>query len=211
MPAVVIWAATTVAVAANILFVWPQVLKLIRTRDLDGISPGTWTISVVLFSVWSVFALKTSYWSLFVANASCLVAASILLVVGTRLGWSKKWVGLCVLGMLCAAFFGLVLPVVLAVVLTGAGVALRLPQLVTLLRAPTVDGVSAQTWLLSGLTAGSWLIVSIHRHATAVIVANSTALAATLILLAVLELRRRRLTGVCGSLTALDGPTELQR
>ena len=42
-------------------------------------------------------------------------------------------------------------------------------------------------------------------------VANSSALAATLVLLGVLELRRRRPTGVWGSLTALDGPTELQR
>lgn len=42
----------------------------------------------------------------------------------------------------------------LAAVMTGAGVALRIPQLAKLLRSASVEGVSMTTWGLGASTAG---------------------------------------------------------
>jgi len=185
-----IWAFTVAAVAANTVFVWPQAWRLFRDRSAAGVSPGTWTISVVLFSVWSAYAASIGFWALLGANVSCLVAAVLVMYAGTRSGWSRWWAALGAAGVTLAAAAGFLAPVLLAVVMTGAGVALRIPQLLLLVRSKSVAGVSATTWLLSGATAACWLVVSASRGATAVIVANSTALAATLVLLGVLCARR---------------------
>lgn len=181
---------TALAIAANIAFVWPQAIKILRRGELAGVSPGTWTISVVLFFVWSAFAVATSYWALLVANASCLIAASIIMVAGTRAGWPVRYAALGLAGVAVAGVAGVFAPLVLAVVMTGAGVALRVPQLLMLLKSPSLEGVSGTTWLLGAATAACWLVVSINKGAVAVIIANSTALAATLLLLGVLAVRK---------------------
>lgn len=82
---------TVIAVVANTLFVWPQAIRLVRSQDIAGVSPGTWTLSVVLFSVWAVFAGRTGYWALMIANVSCLIAALLVFVTGLRLGWEARW------------------------------------------------------------------------------------------------------------------------
>jgi len=183
--------ATVVAVVANTAFVWPQAVKVVRTRDVDGVSPTTWCISMALFSVWAAFAARTGYVPLLVANASCWVAATLVLVAGTRGGWPWRYLALGAASMAAAGVLAVLAPAVLAVVMTVAGIALRVPQLAKLLRSEDVDGVSATTWALGALTAGSWLVVSTSRGAWAVVVANSTALVSTLVLLAVLAVRRR--------------------
>ena len=94
-------------------------------------------------------------------------------------------------GVVGAAIVGIIELQVLAVAMTVAGVALRIPQLVKLTRTASVDGVSSATWVLGAATAGCWLVVSVSRGATAVAVANVTALVATLVLLATLVWRRR--------------------
>ena len=127
-------AFTVLAVAANLAFVWPQAVRLLRRRQVAGVSAGTWVISVVLFSVWAAYALATGYWALLAANASCLLAAVTILVVGTRSGWPVRWAVLAASGVASAALAGWLAPAVLAVVMTGAGVALRIPQLLMLLR-----------------------------------------------------------------------------
>lgn len=101
---------TVAAVGVNIAFVWPQAVRALRSRDLDGVSPGTWTISVTLFSVWASFALRTGYWSLFAANLSCLVAAVAILLGGTRTGWPRRWLGMSAAGIAAAAAVGVVAP-----------------------------------------------------------------------------------------------------
>jgi len=49
------------------------------------------------------------------------------------------------------------LPVALAVVMIGAGVVLRIPQL--LVRGKSAEGVSAATWVPSGAATMCWLVV----------------------------------------------------
>lgn len=194
MPSALVTAVTILAITANIAFVWPQAIKILRTGNLTGVSAGTWTISITLFSVWAAYATATAYWPLAFANASCLVAAVLIMVAGTRNGWHPRWALLSLAGVTAATIAGIYTPLILATVMTAAGIALRIPQLITLTRNPDPSGVSATTWILGATTAAAWLIVSISKHATAVIIANSTALTMTLILLAILYWRRHQHT-----------------
>jgi len=183
---------TVLAVTANISFVWPQTVRLLRTRDLSGISPGTWAISVVLFAGWAAYAVGIQYWSLAFANLSCLLAALIIMIVGTRRGWPRRWLGLCIVGAACGVLTAILAPLVLVAAMALSGVALRIPQTLRLMRSPNVSGVSSTTWILSGATAACWLVISIHEEAWGVVVANMSALAATLVLLTVLFWRQRK-------------------
>jgi uncharacterized protein with PQ loop repeat len=94
MTAVVVAAFTAVAVTANVAFVWPQALRMLRTRRVAGVSPGTWTIQVVVFSVWTAFSLRTGFWALFAAN----VAALLIMTTGTVHGWKRQWAAIASAG-----------------------------------------------------------------------------------------------------------------
>jgi len=95
-----------------------------------------------------------------------------------------------VAGVVLAAAAAFLLPAVLAVIMTGAGVAVRVPQLLLLVRRKSVANVSMATWLLSGATTACWLVVSVSRDATAVTVASVSTLAATAVLVGALSARR---------------------
>jgi uncharacterized protein with PQ loop repeat len=181
---------TVLAVASNVGFVWPQAIRLARTRELDGVSPASWTMSVVLFAIWGAFALGTQYWALLAANVSSLAAALLILVVGTNAGWPWRWAALAGSGVVVAVAVAFFAPLLLTVVMTASGVVLRLPQLASLLHSPSADGVSAATWWLSGVSSGSWLVVSLGRNSTPVVIASASALATSLLIVAVLSWRR---------------------
>jgi uncharacterized protein with PQ loop repeat len=189
---VVVTLFTALAVVSNVAFLWPQAFRLAGTRELDGVSPCSWTISVVLFAIWGTFALGTQYWALLVANVSCLAAAVLILAVGTSAGWPWRWAALAGSGVVVAVAVAFLAPLLLAIVMTVSGVVLRLPQLASLLHSRSVDGVSPATWWLSGITSGSWLVVSLDRTSTPVVVASATALATSLLMIALLYWRRSR-------------------
>jgi len=203
---VVVTLFAAVAVVMNMAFVWPQAIRLARTRDLSGVSPLTWTISIAVFAVWSSYALSTRFWSLAVANLSGLLAAVVILWVGTRAGWSRRWALVSLATVAVAGALGMVAPPVLAAAMIASGVVLRAPQFVALLRSPSVSGVSALTWLLSGVTAGCWLVVSIDHGSTAVIAANIVGVVTTLLLLAALYWRRARNAADAATPTAATAP-----
>lgn len=183
---------SAIAIVANILFVWPQAIKILRSKDAEGVSPLTWTISITLFSVFAGYAYSIEYWSLLFANVSCFFGAIIILLVGvTKGGWEKTWLLFALSGFLLAILFMFIAQIVLAILMTLAGVLLRIPQILKLIKSDNVDGVSTTTWLLSGLTASCWLIVSISQQATAVIVANATATIMTIALLTILYIKRK--------------------
>jgi uncharacterized protein with PQ loop repeat len=180
------------AVGLNILFVWPQVLRIVRLRVVDGVSWVTWVISCVLFSVWAGYAWGEQYWSLLVANVSCFVGALLLLFVGAKLRWGFRVLGLAVGAVVMVGLVSAVWGVVAVAIMTVAGVGMRVPQVVALLRSEGVAGVSVSTWAMSTVTAALWLSISLSKGATGAAIANVTALVAGLVLLGLLFWKRNR-------------------
>jgi uncharacterized protein with PQ loop repeat len=83
---------------------------------------------------------------------------------------------------------------ILVPIVMFSGIIMRFPQLVKAYRTTGKTAVSLMTWTLSIITASSWLIVSVSRGATPVIVANILALATTFVLVGIIMLRNRRTT-----------------
>jgi uncharacterized protein with PQ loop repeat len=180
------------AVTANTLFAWPQAIRILRSRTVAGVSPGTWTLSTAMFAVWGSYAAQAKYMPLLAANLACLVAACIIVATGTRAGWPAKWPLLAAGSIAGAVVAALHAPVLLATVMVGGGVVLRLPQIRKILRSKDTAGVSQATWLLSAATAALWMVLSIMRNQHLVAVANAAGLTMTLVLLALLRARRSK-------------------
>jgi uncharacterized protein with PQ loop repeat len=181
---------TVLAVTMNTAFLWPQAFRLARTRSVVGVSPSGCVVSAIFFSVWTCFGIRTEFWSLVVANGSSFAASLAILWIGTRAGWRKGYVLLTVAGVVVADVAGSLVPTLLAGALIAGGVALRAPQLASLLRKPTVAGISPATWWLSLGTTACWLVIAVSRGATVVAVSSAGAFVATVALLMALYWRK---------------------
>jgi len=191
---VLIWFFTLVAIVANSIFVWPQAVRLLRKRDVGGVSPATWAISTTLFSVWAVYAARTGYWALFATNLSCLLGAFVIMATGCRLAWSRWWLVACVVGVVSAFLVGEVSVTVLGAVMLGVGLLMRVPQAISLVSATDFSGFARWTWGVSIVTALSWGVVSAHRGAWLVVASNLSTGLASAGLLSLLAFKQRRAT-----------------
>ena len=71
---------TLAALASTTSFV-PQAWKVIRTRDMQGISTGMYTVTVLGFSLWLVYGLLLGQWPLIVTNGVCLLLSAFILAM----------------------------------------------------------------------------------------------------------------------------------
>ncbi len=59
----------------------PQAVKVIRTRDMAGVSMRMYAITVVGFSLWLTYGLLLWQWPLILTNGACLVLSGFILVM----------------------------------------------------------------------------------------------------------------------------------
>jgi uncharacterized protein with PQ loop repeat len=69
----------------------------------------------------------------------------------------------------------------------------RLPQIIDLIRLPSVEGVSVMSWLLSSVNLGLWLYYYVVHHATGAALSMVITIASNL-LITVLAARRHHHT-----------------
>ena len=65
------------AVASTASFA-PQAWKIIRSRDVTGLSAPMYLLTVVGFSLWLTYGVLKQDWALMVPNALCLALASFI-------------------------------------------------------------------------------------------------------------------------------------
>lgn len=190
---------TAVGMTLSMVFVWPQTVRILRSGRIDGVSPGTWTLSILMFGAWGGYAISIGYWPLILANTSCMIAATLIFIFGTRLGWPLWWAGLCVLVLVLCALAVLYAPLVLAAAMAGTGLVMRIPQFVKLLRAPSVEGVSTPTWWISAVNSGVWIVIGLERSSVPLVLASGIGLVTSLAMLALLYRRREPATALAES------------
>ena len=61
----------------------PQLISVIRERDVDGVSPTMFAISAVTFSLWTGYGWAIDAMPVIVSNVACLILT--LLILGIRL------------------------------------------------------------------------------------------------------------------------------
>jgi MtN3 and saliva related transmembrane protein len=76
------------AIASTASFA-PQAWRVIRTRNVKGLSPGMYVLTVAGFSLWLTYGVLRSDWALMVPNFLCLalslfILAMILMSARTR-------------------------------------------------------------------------------------------------------------------------------
>ena len=84
---------TAVGVAAAVLSVTsfvPQIAKIVRTRDVSGISLHTYAFTVTCFALWTLYGLRLTAWPLAIANALCFVLSAAVLLLKWRFGGRKN-------------------------------------------------------------------------------------------------------------------------
>lgn len=190
LPRVVIAALTVFAISVNVAFVWPQAVRVIRSRSVNGVSAATWVIAAAMFAGWVGYSVSTSFWALLVPNLSSLAAAVVILVTGVKLGWSGRWVSAAAVTTPASAVLSWVFPKPALAVVTALTLVMRAPQLMKLLRSPSVADVSITTWLLSGLGNAAWFFIANNQNDGAVMVSALVTGTANVLLVGVLLVRR---------------------
>ena len=160
--------AVVVATAVTFVFLLPQIVKLIRTRDSAGVSTTWPAIGVVSNVGWVVYLAQQTLWLSVAAPVGAVVGyGATLWALGStgrplRASFVRgAWFGLLLVGI--AAGLGW----------TALGVALGLsfgvmmaPSLWTAFRTPDPSGISPGTWWLGIVEALLWGFYGWH-HADA--------------------------------------------
>ena len=186
----VIAVIAAIAVILDSAFMWPQAIKLTRTKDIAGVSALTWTFGTVFSVMWAAYAATIQLWPLFLSNVACTLAAALAMWSGTRAGWPVRFALWSIGGSIAAVLIAVVAPVVVVTGLTAGAVLFAIPQFLQILRAESVSGVASTTWWLNIAVSSAWLTVAIYEQAVGVIIANTASIAALAAVLVALYLRR---------------------
>ena len=74
----VIGSLATLASTASFV---PQAWKVIRTREMKGISVTTYGITVIGFALWLSYGLLLRQWPLILTNTICLILSAFILIM----------------------------------------------------------------------------------------------------------------------------------
>jgi uncharacterized protein with PQ loop repeat len=155
---------TTMLVVANVMgggMAFPQTARLIRTKNIDGIS-GIWAgVSLSMNIWWLTYGLVNQLWGLVPVSAIAAVFYATIIVVYTRiLGRSALRplaLGGFVLGMMPLPFL-LLGGWELAGIAIGVCYGLQLvPAVVETCRTRDLSGVAPATWIMAWIESVIWL------------------------------------------------------
>jgi|GEM_PF-110141 len=66
---------------ASIVSFTPQAWRIIKTRDVKGLSAATYSITVAGFVLWTTYGILLGKWPLIVTNLVCLLLSLFILVM----------------------------------------------------------------------------------------------------------------------------------
>lgn len=190
---------TTMVVVANVAgagMAYPQAARLVRTRNVNGVS-GVWAgVSIAMNGWWLVYGVANGLWGLVPVSVIASVLYAVIAVTYSRA------VGMSALRAL--ALGGLVLgmvplPVLLIGGWTAAGIAIGLcyglqllPAVVKSFRTSDLRGVASATWLMALVESAIWLVYGLYVTDGALLVGGVAGVAMSAIILVRLSLTGHR-------------------
>lgn len=75
-----------VAATLNIVILFPQLLKTLKTKKTRDISAGTFLILTVSSSLWLIYAIATKSWPIVFSSVSGLASAATILALKAKYG-----------------------------------------------------------------------------------------------------------------------------
>ena len=75
----------TLAAAFSIGSFIPQIVKMIKTKDVSGVSSKTYAFTVTCFVLWVIYGVRIGAWPVAISNAAALAASATVLILKWRL------------------------------------------------------------------------------------------------------------------------------
>jgi hypothetical protein len=144
---------------------WPQLRRLLLTRDVAGLSLASATIGASTESGWTYYLVRSELWIGAVAS-SLLVLINVLVAVITARAGARAGPGLTsagAWGVALAALAGVGGVPVLGLVL-GLSFAVQMaPAVWSAYRTPLPTGLAAGSWLLLCCESALWGVYGLHH------------------------------------------------
>ena len=152
-------AIAAIATVIYVVMATPSLLRLARSRRLDGVSVASTELLVLSAVWWVAYAVEIDNIPTLISSALGLVAPSVSMVLLWRMGAVSRWAKAALVGGLAPVLLSVFRPNLLASAAAAAGAALAVPQALGLLRHPerSVKGVSVASWALVGCNGALWL------------------------------------------------------
>ena len=166
------WAAAVTLAAVAL----PQVIKLLRTGTISGISPSAWQIVFGANLAWSAHGLLTDHPNIWVPNLIFLICSSTILTqLGRHSGRNLPRLFLpgLTLGSVAFALDVTAGPVVFALAAVVPSASAQLAQLRELIVAPSIQGVSMPFLVLNVANQCLWVCWALLADERSVTIASS--------------------------------------
>ena len=182
------------AAASSLLFVWPQVVRLLRTGDVDGVSVPATLWASVAYVLWMIYGGREGLPFVVLANLQATVGFLIVVLLAARRRpvplpvWTVAGLGVVLLGAAAVAAPTAAVGA-LAIVAGASGF---VPQTIVALRDQDLSGLSITTYLLIALSTSVWAAYGIAEADPFLVAPTVLILPCSLIIAARIRLTSRR-------------------
>lgn len=84
-----LWLANTIGVCAGVAsmasFI-PQIVKIVRERDAQGVSLRMFSVTVTAFALWLAYGVMLGSWPIAASNAICLALSAAIVALRLKYG-----------------------------------------------------------------------------------------------------------------------------
>jgi MtN3 and saliva related transmembrane protein len=144
----------------SLIFVWPQVWRMVRHDTSHGISPFSIAHGLVGSALWFTYGISMSRDAIWISNGQFITAQIIIISVLYR----HKSMSIALMAKFGAALGALLLitipvsPSVVGWMATTVSVTSLMPQVVHVIKTKNLHGISVVSWLMTIMSAASWMV-----------------------------------------------------
>lgn len=147
----------------SVIFMWPQVIRVVRKRTVEGISIVATVHSMSGALLWSIYGINAAVPSIALANIVTFVAVGF--IIGAQVRYGVVSVRLAISSQLAIAFIGIVAAYIsesfIGVVAIAIGGTAIIPQTIRSARTDHQVGLSALTYAVIAVMSVSWAIYGV--------------------------------------------------
>lgn len=144
----------------SLIFVWPQVWRMVRHDTSHGISPISIAHGLVGSALWFTYGISMSREAIWISNGQFITAQLIIISVLFRHG-SMPVALMAKFGALLGSLLLITVPASPSVVgwmATTVSVTSLMPQVIHVIKTENLHGISVMSWLMTIMSASSWMI-----------------------------------------------------
>ena len=144
----------------SLIFIWPQVWRMVRHDTSHGISPFSVAHGLVGSALWFTYGVSMDRHAIWISNGQFITAQLIIISVLYR----HKSMSIALMAKFAAALAALLLitipvsPAVVGWMATTVSVTSLMPQVVHVVKTENLHGISVGSWLMTIMSASSWMI-----------------------------------------------------